>query len=311
MELHRRRALRLAPAAGEPDRRVDGAARLRVVPLGPELRRLAARVLARVRARGAVGRRLPAAHHELPVGPAGSRARPRAGDRGLPDLHRGVDPGHVLRGSARARMRRLPDQRAADPPRPRSRARRDRVPGPALHRPVRHRARPPDLALAAQRSARAAAAHTGLRVRPAHLPAGDGGDGGRGRRRGVGGVLRHRAAALRLSGRPAAQPRGAPGRRPARSGGRAARLPRAARGGRRHRAPPPGAQSARRRAVPARGPRSAAGPRAQARRHGPGGDRRAARPRHGRAEGQPRRAARACARHPPGGADGARARRRP
>ena len=183
MELHRRRPLRLAPAAGEPDRRADGAARLRVVPLGPELRRLAARVLARVRARGAVGRRLPAADHGLPVGPARARARPRAGDRGLPDLHRGVDPGHVLRGSARARMRRLPDQCAADPPRPRSRARRDRVPGPALHRPVRHRARPPDPALAAQRSARAAAAHPGLRVRPAHLPAGDGGDGGRGRRR--------------------------------------------------------------------------------------------------------------------------------
>ena len=253
MELHRRRALRLAPAAGEPHRRADGAARLRVVPLGAELRRLAARVLARVRARRPVGRRVPAADHELPVGPAGARARPRAGDRGLPDLHRGLDPGHVVRRSARARMRRLPDQRAADPPRPGSRARRDRLPGPALRRPVRHRARPPDAALAAHRSARAPPAHAGLRVRPAHLPARDGGHGGRGRRRGVGGVLRHRAAALRLSGRAAAQPRGAPGRRPARPGRRAARLARAARGGRRHRAPAPGAQSARRRAGTAGG----------------------------------------------------------
>ena len=50
----------------------------------------------------------------------------------------------------------------------------------------------------------------------------------------------------------------------------------------------------------------AARPRAQARRCGPRGDRGAARPRDDRAAGGPRRAARARARHPPGGAHRAR-----
>ena len=88
------------------------------------------------------------------------------------------------------------------------------------------------VALAAHQSARAPPAHAGLRVRAAHLPARDGGHGGRGRRRGLGRVQRHRAAAVRLPGRVVAQPRGTPGRRPARPRRRAARLARAPGGGR-------------------------------------------------------------------------------
>ena len=87
--------------------------------------------------------------------------------------------------------------------------------------------------------------------------------------------------------------------RPARG---AARLARAARGGQRHRAPPAGAQPARRRPGTAGGPRHAARPRAQARGHRPGEVATHPRPRAGRAQGQPGRAARARARHPPGGA---------
>ena len=63
-----------------------------------EARELAARLHDRARRRRAVGRRVPAARHELPDGPAGARARPRARDRRLPDLHRGLVPAMLFAG---------------------------------------------------------------------------------------------------------------------------------------------------------------------------------------------------------------------
>ena len=48
----------------------------------------------------------------FPSGRLAPRARPGARDRGLPDLHRRVDPGDALRRSARPRLRRLPGQPA-------------------------------------------------------------------------------------------------------------------------------------------------------------------------------------------------------
>ena len=143
LELHRGRSLRLASPAGEPDRRADGAPRLRLVSLRARLRECSTAVLVRVRHRRAVGRGLPAARHDLPVGPAGARLGPRAGHRRLSRLHRGLDPRDAVRRAARAGMRRLPDQRPADPPGPRSREPRHRPAGRALRRPLRDRPRSP------------------------------------------------------------------------------------------------------------------------------------------------------------------------
>ena len=79
--------------------------------------------------------------------------------------------------------------------------------GLALRRLLRDRARPVGTALAEHRPARAAPAHAGLCVRPAHLPPRGGGQGRCGRRRLVGRLHILRAAAVRLSGRSVAQPR--------------------------------------------------------------------------------------------------------
>jgi hypothetical protein len=54
---------------------------------------------------GPMGRGVPSARDELSVGPADVGARPRDRARGLPDLHRGVNPGHVVRRPARPGVR--------------------------------------------------------------------------------------------------------------------------------------------------------------------------------------------------------------
>jgi hypothetical protein len=201
------------------------------------------------------------------------------GHRRLPDLHVRLDPAHAVRGTARARLRRLPDERAARSPRRRSRDRRSRLRVAALPRPVRDRARPPTAALAAHAAARAPAAHAGLRLRPAHLPARDRRHGGRGRRAWwaafsatallpfafLGGLLRSHVARLDAELRPRVEELRAS----------RARLVEAER----HRAPAPRAQPARRRAGAARGPRAAARPSRAGASTPTRGDRGAARPR--------------------------------
>ena len=154
---------------------------------------------------------------------------PRAGHRRLRRLPAGAPCRRCCSPAARPRLRRLPDQPAA----------------------VRHDAdlaTPPwasvallyvvlfaiVLAWAVRRwrrtpPTRAPAAHAGLRLAPLTFLLVDRGPGRRGRRGAVGRVHRHRAAALRLPGRPAAQPPGAPRRRAAREPRGAARLARAAR----------------------------------------------------------------------------------
>ena len=85
--------LRLAPPAREPDRCADGAAGLRVVRLRAQPRELAAALLDRARSSAACGAASSCTSSmTLPVGPAGARGRPRARHRGLPHLHRGLDP---------------------------------------------------------------------------------------------------------------------------------------------------------------------------------------------------------------------------
>jgi hypothetical protein len=75
-------------------------------------RELAADLHVRAGDRRALGRRVPASRPELPLGPAGARARPCARDRRLPDLSAGARSRAAVRGSRGARLRRLPDQRA-------------------------------------------------------------------------------------------------------------------------------------------------------------------------------------------------------
>ena len=130
---------------------------------------------------------------------------------------------------------------------------------------------------------------------------------GGGRHRVLGRVRRHRADAVRVPRRPAAQPRLAPRPGAGRADGGAARVARPPRRGRRRRTPTARARPPRRRAVAAGRARAHAAERARAR-EGRRAARGAARRRAGGAAHEPRRAARARPRHPPGGADRARAR---
>ena len=139
-----------------------------------------------------------------------------------------------------------------------ARVRRGPVRGPLPRGPG-----PGGPALAPLERARAPAADAGLRLLAAHVPARDRGSGRRRRRGLLGRVHRRLADAVRLPGRPAAQPRVRARRRAARPPGGAARLARADRRGRRRRAAAAGARPARRRAVAARG----AGPPAPHRAH--------------------------------------------
>ena len=93
VELRRHRPVRLAAPAGEPHGRADGGARLRLVPRRAQLLERAAAVHGRADRGRALGRGVPAARDGVPVGPACAGARPRDRDRGLPDLHAGLDPG--------------------------------------------------------------------------------------------------------------------------------------------------------------------------------------------------------------------------
>ena len=120
----------------------------------------------------------------------------------------------------------------------------------------------------------------------------------------MGGVRRDALTAVRVPRRPAAQPPRAASTRELRdAAGGAPRVARAARRGRRLRAPPTRARPARRRAVASRGAGHAA-----ARRAGRGDGELAAMLDHAQEELQTSlgRAARAGARHPPGGAERAR-----
>ena len=179
---------------------------------------LAARLLVGVRASGGLwGGVFLHLIMGFPSGRLGPGRRPRAGDRGLPDLHRGLDSRHVVRRSARSGLRRLPVQRAVDPSRLGSRARGDRLAGRALPRALRDGARPPDF-LRWRRTNQLER----LQLTPVYVCGlltfllATAAHGGRGRRCGLGRVQRHRAAAVRLPGRVVAQPRCTPGRRPAR-----------------------------------------------------------------------------------------------
>jgi len=165
----------------------------------------------------------------FPSGRLAAGRDPRDRRRRLCDLHRHVDPGHVVRRPARARVRRLPGEPAADTARRRSGDRRSGPSVSALRRAVCDRARPTRAALAANPPTRAPPAHARLRLRAADVPARDRRHGRRRRRRLVGRVRRNRGAPPRLPGRAAAQPRRAPRRRTARTPGGTARLARPAR----------------------------------------------------------------------------------
>ena len=183
MDLHRHRPVRLAPAAGEPDRRADGRDGLRLAPGRARGRELAAGVHVRARDGRPVRRRVPASRHELPDRLARAGDRSQARDRRVPDLPAGVRPGAVLRRPARAPLRRLPGEPAADRPRRDAGGRRARVRRPPLREPVRRRADPRGAALAPQRRVRAPPAHAGVRERAGRVPGRHRGPGQRDRDR--------------------------------------------------------------------------------------------------------------------------------
>ena len=239
-QLHRHRPVRVAPEAGQPDRRTDGLHGFRVVPDRACPGQLPCAVHAQPRARRSVGRRVPAPRPELSVGAARARVGPRARHRRVPDLHRRLGAGAAVRRLGGSRMRRVPGQRVSGTPRRRA---GERVPGGrghSLRGPVHPRARPARTAAEAHRHARAAPAHAGVRVRAVHVPGRDGRDRRSRGRRAVAGVRCDRAAPARLPGGPAAQPHG-------RAGRGAARVARPARHRVRHRAPAARARPPRRR----------------------------------------------------------------
>ncbi len=219
----------------------------------------------------------------------------------------------VRRGAAGDRPVRLPGRPAAQPARPgggdvgadRAARRRTRARGAA--RRARRRAR---RSVARARLLAAGVRPLRRRRRPpgraARRPLDRGLRGGRADRRDRARRLAGRRAAARAGGggggrAGAREP--APVGRAARPDRGAARVARADRRGRRHRAAAARARPARRRAgAPGRAGHEAAARAPQGRRR----RRRAARRVLGRPPGEPRRAARAGARHPPGGADGPR-----
>ena len=78
--------------------------RVRMVPRGAGVRERGAPVHGRARLRRVLGRRVPAPRHELPDGPR--RAGPRPGDRrgGIRPVHRGVHAGAAVRRPRGARL---------------------------------------------------------------------------------------------------------------------------------------------------------------------------------------------------------------
>ena len=245
----------------------------------------------------------------LPVGPAGARLGPGAGHRRLSDLHRRLDPRDAVRRSARAGVRRLPDQRPAGPtatPTSRAVASASR----SLLYVVLFVIVLVRLILRWRRSRLLER----LQLTPVYVCGlltfllATAAPRRRGRRRGMGrytatallpfaflaGLLRSHVARLDADLRARVEELRASRARLVEAGDTERR--------RLERNLHDGAQA---RLV---GLAMLLGHRAPARRPGPRGDRRPDRPRAGRAQGQPRRAARARARDPSGGADRARAR---